>query len=250
MADAALLVARGWQARSEASRGEVARMICDEAETEEGQRRLAREDVRGVLVKLGGLAEGDRIRETVAGAIRNIAQLEVNGIQKSAESVEVLARVIWYGGLVRMGVGAEAARDLSQCDTPSGAVTVGLDPVSQPGEGRRVMISEGTALALAVAAVGDAGVLRGAKSAMEVVEFEGTSSSEEIVHALRCLVRVIPEGWIVALLPEYGGLPIGAEPQLRGYAKDILIMLFNYNNLEPALIKWIRQNNTELINYL
>jgi hypothetical protein len=81
------------------------------------------------------------------------------------------------------------------------------------------MISEGAALALAVAAVGDAGVLRGAKSAMEVVEFEGASSSEEIVHALRCLVRVIPEGWIVALLPEYGGLPIGAEPQLRGYAK-------------------------------
>jgi len=33
-------------------------------------------------------------------------------------------------------------------------------------------------------------------------------------------------------------------------AKDILIMLFDYNNLEPALIKWIRQNNTELINYL
>ncbi len=146
-----------------------------------------------------------------------------SGVRENGESVEVLAKIIWHGGLVRMGVGADTARDLSQCDAPSGAVKVGLDPVSQPGEGRRVMISEGAALALAVAAVGDAGVLRGAKSAIEVVEFEGASSSEEIVHALRCLVRVIPEGWIVALLPEYGGLPIGAEPQLRGYAKDILI---------------------------
>jgi hypothetical protein len=85
------------------------------------------------------------------------------------------------------------------------------------------MIREGAALALAVAAVGDAGVLRGAKSAVEIVELERASPAEEVVHALRCLVKVIPHGWIVALLPEYGGLPIGAEPQLRGYAKDILI---------------------------
>jgi hypothetical protein len=146
-----------------------------------------------------------------------------NGIQKSAESVEVLARVIWYGGLVRMGVGAEAARDLSQCDAPSGVFKVGLDPIPQSGEGVRLMIREGAALALAVAAVGDAGVLRGAKSAVEIVELERASPAEEVVHALRCLVKVIPHGWIVALLPEYGGLPIGAEPQLRGYAKDILI---------------------------
>ena len=85
------------------------------------------------------------------------------------------------------------------------------------------MISEGAALALAVAAVGDASVLRGAKSAIEVTELDGASSAEEIVNALRCLVRVIPQGWIVALLPECGGLPIGAEPQLRGYAHNILI---------------------------
>lgn len=85
------------------------------------------------------------------------------------------------------------------------------------------MISEGAALALAVAAVGDASVLRVAKSAIEVIQLDGASSAEDIVNALRCLVRVIPQGWIVALLPECGGLPIGAEPQLRGYAKNILI---------------------------
>ncbi len=146
-----------------------------------------------------------------------------NAIQENGASVEGLAKIIWYGGLVRMGVGAEAARDLSQCDTPSGVVKVDLDPAPQPSEGRRLMISEGAALALAVAAVGDTSVLKGAKSAIEVTELDGASSAEEIVNALRCLVRVIPQGWIVALLPECGGLPIGAEPQLRGYAHNILI---------------------------
>ena len=33
-------------------------------------------------------------------------------------------------------------------------------------------------------------------------------------------------------------------------AKDILIRLFDRKNLEPSLIKWIRQDNIELINYL
>lgn len=85
------------------------------------------------------------------------------------------------------------------------------------------MISDGATLALAVAAVGDVGILKSAKSALEVVEVEGASSAEEIVHALRCLVSVIPGGWIVVLLPEYGGLPIGAEPYLRSCAKGMLI---------------------------
>ena len=146
-----------------------------------------------------------------------------NVIQDDGAPVEMLAKIIWYGGLVKMGVGAESARDLSQCDDPSRVVKVGLEPVPLPGEGRRLMISDGATLALAVAAVGDVGILKSAKSALEVVEVEGASSAEEIVHALRCLVSVIPGGWIVVLLPEYGGLPIGAEPYLRSCAKGMLI---------------------------
>ena len=85
----------GGSASTEASCLEAATRICEVAATEEGQRRLAREDVRGVLVTLGRRAEGEEVRDAVATAIAFVA--------KGQEGARVMATADVRAVLVTMG---------------------------------------------------------------------------------------------------------------------------------------------------
>ena len=122
--DVGEMVAMGGSASTEASCLEAATRICEVAATEEGQRRLAREDVRGVLVRLGGRATSDEVRAAVAGAIRRIARLDEGAVMMSTEDVR--------GVLVGMGAecGSDDARE---------AVAHAISQLARIDAGRRLM---------------------------------------------------------------------------------------------------------------
>ena len=88
------------------------------------------------------------------------------------------------------------------------------------------------------------------KKTVKTKTFGDHEKLNEIDVFTKSLVNKINEQTATNLLYKLGisaqiPTPIGNKD-----AKDILIRLFDCNNLEPTLIKWIRQGNIELINYL
>lgn len=146
-------------------------------------------------------------------------------------SAERLARELWCGGLVALGMENELAADITLVNWPSKCTSLPNGLFRTGGDSLRLARQMGFNVAQKLVSVLDYDHFRAASNAIACAKRGKSVSGSELLKTACILQSLLPQGWKIGLLPESGGLPHGIEPEIRSRCEGITIKLASVNPL-------------------